>query len=64
MAPTSRHGPLTRRLADLAKNDGPRFAEVVRRADAAQAAGVSRDEAYRLAFQRTGPEGDSGSLPG
>lgn len=46
---------LARRLADLAKNEGrPRFAEVVRRADAAQAGGVGRDEAYRAALEATG----------
>jgi hypothetical protein len=43
---------LTRRLADLAKSDGPRFAAVVRAADAAQAAGVDRDEAYRAALEQ------------
>lgn len=42
---------LTRRLADLAKRDGARFAAVVRAADAAQAAGAPRDEAYRMALE-------------
>lgn len=43
---------LTRLLADLAKADGPRFAAVVRAADAAQAAGVERDEAYWAALEQ------------
>lgn len=42
---------LTRRQTGLAKADGPRFAAVVRRTDAAVAAGASRDEAYLAALQ-------------
>lgn len=41
---------LTRRLADLAKSDSPRFADVVRAADTAMARGVPRDEAYWAAL--------------
>jgi hypothetical protein len=44
---------ITRRLADLAKVDGPRFAAVVRQADAAIAAGTGRDEALRAALDGT-----------
>ncbi len=38
-------------LADLAKTDGPRFAAVVRQADAAVAAGADCDEALRAGLE-------------
>ncbi len=44
---------LTKHLADLAKADGVRFAAVVRQADAAVAAGASRDEALQASLDGT-----------
>ncbi len=52
---------LMKRLADLAKRDGPRFAAVVRQANAAVAAGTGRDEALRAALEPSAAGKDRGS---
>lgn len=54
--PDDRTQRLTSRLADVAKSDGPRFADLVRRADLLVAQGMDRDRAYRTALEAVAPD--------